>query len=354
MFTRLDLKHLSLKNRIIRSATNEHLADAQGHVTPELIEVYRTLASENVGLIFTSHMCVRVGGRGDNRQIMIDRDDCIEGLSRLTEAVHDAGGLVAAQLNHAGAQIRANANPPGSMITSSTEAQPEQMSQDDIADVVSAFANAAVRAKKAGFDGVQVHIAHGYLLTEFLDPVTNHRRDGYGGSTANRFRIVREVIDSIRTLCGDDYPVFVKINCNSKLNKEYDFVRIAKMLDGLGIEAMELSGFDFGSFDKAYMKPYYAEQALAVKKAVSTPVFIAGGFHDAQTIRAALESGIDGASLSRAFIREPDFASKLLADRSCVSKCVHCSKCYSVYSTLYKRCIFDKTESVQLRQNYGA
>lgn len=353
MFTPLKLKHLTLKNRIIRSATNEHLADADGHVTPELVEVYRELAIENTGLIFTSHMCIKVGGRGDNRQIMIDRDDCIEGLTQLTEAVHAAGGLVAAQLNHAGAKIRLNANPPGSLMTSSTETQPEQMSEADIADVIVAFAEAALRAKKAGFDGVQVHIAHGYLLTQFVDPATNHRHNMYGGSAENRFRIVRNVIGAIRKLCGDDYPIFVKLNCNSSLDDEYDFPQIAKWLNELGIEAMELSGFDFGNFDRSYMKPYYAEQALLVKRFVDTPVSIAGGLHDGKTIQATLDSGVDSVSLSRAFIREPDFAAKLADNMSYISKCVHCNKCYSIYTSAYKRCVFDKAPSRQLQLNYG-
>lgn len=353
MFTELKLKHLTLNNRIIRSATNEHLATEQGHVSDELIDCYIELARSGVALIFTSHMCVSVGGRGDNRQLMINDDVCVEGLVRLTDAVHKHGSLIVAQLNHAGAKVRANANPPDSMLTSSVDGVDNHMSIDDILHVEKQFAEAAFRAKQAGFDGVQIHMAHGYLLTQFLDPAINRRTDIYGGTPENRFRIAGEIISAVKEKCGEDYPVFVKINCNSTMESEYAFSQYVKWISEAGVEAIEFSGYDFGDFDRNYMIPYYAEKALETKAAVNVPVIIAGGLHDGKTIQETINKGVDAVSLSRALIREPNFAAKLRADRDYVSKCVHCNCCYSCYAVNYKRCVFEKEVNPRLQLNYG-
>ena len=352
VFTELQLKHLLIKNRLCRSATNEHLGTEDGCVTDELCEFYSKLARNRVGLIFTSHFCIAEGGRGDNRQIMISDDRFIDGLSRLPQAVRPYGAKIVAQINHAGAKIRENANPAGSMITSSTPDRPDFMTGEQIARIREAYIAAAYRAKTAGFDGVQVHVAHGYLLTQFLDPTINRRSDEYGGCSKNRFRLIREIIAGIHERCGESFPVFVKINCNCKEPENYDFLEIAGWLEELGIEAMELSGYDFGDFEKSYMRPYYLEPALKVKSSLKIPAIIAGGLHDAATAQETIDRGVDAVSFSRALLREPDLFEKFYLDRSYVAKCVHCNACYSTYSTVFKHCAFEKSTNARLEGNY--
>lgn len=354
MFNPLILKHLTAKNRLVRSATNEHLGDADGYVSDALVEVYRELAKNEVGLIISSHFCVAAGGRAEVRHVMASEDRYISGLSRLPDAVHPYGAKLVAQINHLGSKARPSANLENSMLTSSTADQHEQMTVEQIHETVQAYVSASVRVKAAGFDGVQVHCAHGYLLTQFLDPSINTRRDAYGGSPERRFRIVRDIVEGIHAACGGDYPVFVKINCNSSAADDYDFLQIAQWLEELDIEAIEISGFDFSSFDKAYPTPYYIEQALAVKQKLSIPVILVGGLHDGDAIGRTLAAGIDAVSLSRAFIREPDLAAKLKADAQYAARCVRCNQCFRSYSAKHKRCVFDRQPNEQLMINYRA
>lgn len=352
MFTELRLKHICIKNRLCRSATNEHLGTQDGFVTDELCEFYSKLARFNAGLIFTSHFCVAEGGRGDDHQIMISDDKYIEGLSQLPAAVHPYGAKIVAQINHAGAKARPNANPQGSMITSSTSERHNFMDVEQIAKVRQTYAAAAVRAKKSSYDGVQIHIAHGYLLTQFLDPIINLRSDEYGGNSENRFRLIGDIISDIHILCGKDFPIFIKINCNCMNEEAYNFIEIAQRLEKLGVEAIELSGYDFSNFERNYMQPYYFRTALEVKKHVSVPIILVGGLHDALTAQKVIDSGVDAVSFSRPLLCEPDLFEKFAEDRQYVAKCVHCNSCYRTYFSEHKHCVFEKAPNIRLANNY--
>lgn len=354
MFSEYRLKHFSVKNRIARSATNEHLGTEDGFITEELISMYAELAANEIGLIFTSHLCIAAGGRGDPNQLMINGDRYIDGLLALTREVHKYGSKIVAQINHAGEKARADANVGFPKVAPSATGQRELMTIAEINAVSGQFSEAAHRAKAAGFDGVQLHLAHGYLLTQFLDPATNARQDLYGGSAENRFRLVRNIFSGIRALCGDEYPIFVKMHCNAIGDElDYAFIKLSGWLRELGVEAIELSGHDFSQFPASQREPYYLKQALELKKSVDVPIILVGGFCDGASMQHALHQGIDAVSLSRPLLREPDLAKKIKSDANYEVKCIHCNKCYSVYKTAYKHCLFDDSPNPMLSLNYG-
>ena len=204
------------------------MAAEDGNVTPKLIELMAELAKGGVGLIISSHAYVRPEGQAGPWQLGAYNDSLITGLREMTTAVHDNGGKIVMQLAHAGAfaSVKLTGQTPlaVSQIKDIVKSSCREISASDIQEIVSAFAQAAIRAKRAGFDGVQIHSAHGYLLSQFLSPMFNQRDDDYGGDIQNRARALIAVLKNIRKEVGDNYPILVKMNCQ-------DFVE-----DGLVLE----------------------------------------------------------------------------------------------------------------------
>ena len=212
---------------------------------------------------------------------------------------------------------------------------PDNMTHDDIRSTVEHFVNAAVRAKKAGFDGVQLHGAHGYLLSQFFYPEFNHREDDYGGSAENRFRITMEIAAAIKYVCGDDFPVFLKLNSTDKplsdvkpCSAHYfsDLVTALRLSAEVGIEAVELSGYHSSPAGIAE-KPYFFDIAMKLAGSSPVPIFLVGGMRSASDAENALEFGIKAVSFCRPFICDRDFAFNLLRGKR--SECIGCNKCFS-------------------------
>ncbi|MHC4445961.1 MAG: NADH:flavin oxidoreductase, partial [Planctomycetota bacterium] len=211
LFEHTQLKDLKLANRFIRSATWEGLADENGGCTPELVDRMVQLARSGVGLIMTGHTYVHPAGQATPYQLGVDKDARIDGLREMTEAVHREGGRILMQLAHGGLradQQLTNTTPIGPSTGEGLVKSPgKKMTTADIHQVVMSFAQAAQRAKAAGFDGVQIHAAHGYLLSQFLSPAFNQRGDEFGGTVENRVRIILEVLKNIRQAVGRNYPI---------------------------------------------------------------------------------------------------------------------------------------------------
>jgi len=212
------LAGITLKNRILRSATHEGLADESGAPLPALTQKYLQLAKGGVGAIITGYAGVRPEGRcAYHRMLMIDRDELIPAYRTLTDAVHAAGTPLFLQLAHAGRQTRSQVTGLQPVAPSAirdhmfNEEVPRALKETEIEEIISAFVAGAVRAQAAGFDGVQLHGAHGYLLSEFLSPYMNQRTDRWGGSAENRFRIVGEIIARVKARLPG-FPIFIKIN----------------------------------------------------------------------------------------------------------------------------------------------
>ncbi|MFZ2950258.1 MAG: NADH:flavin oxidoreductase, partial [Desulfuromonadaceae bacterium] len=220
---------LHLKNRFIRSATRDGLADDRGQVTQELLRVYENLAKGGVGTIITGHAYVTdVEQSKQPRQMGIYDDSLIDGYKLLTEAVHQHAVNIILQISCVGAQTYGGGNErllwgPSAIEDVATKIVPKEMSGEEIRFLQNAFADAALRAKKAGFDGVQIHAAHGYVLSKFLNPCYNRRTDQYGGGIDNRARMLFETYAAIRQKVGSAFPVLIKINSSDFMDQGMTF-----------------------------------------------------------------------------------------------------------------------------------
>jgi 2,4-dienoyl-CoA reductase-like NADH-dependent reductase (Old Yellow Enzyme family) len=338
---------LEMRNRLVRSATWEGLAARDGGVTDELVEVYRELADGGVGLIITGYMAVRADGRQSSTQLLADRDACVPGLARIADAVHERGGRVVAQIVHCGGQATREATGLGPVAPSAVASPgysevPVELSADDIDALVASFANAARRIRNAGYDGVQLHGAHGYLLAQFLSPSRNRRTDHWGGSLDNRSRFTREVFAAVRAEVGADWPVMIKLNAHDFLDgstTEEDSTFLAARLAEAGIDAIEVSGGTGGSgrlgaartkIETAADEAYFLPQAEAIRAAAPrVPIMLVGGMRSLERIEEVIASGAaDYVSMSRPLIREPDLPNRWASGDRRRAACVSCSGCF--------------------------
>lgn len=343
VFTELKLTNSIFRNRIARSATNDYAGNEDGTVNPTQLEINRALAQHEVGLIFTGHYAVCPQGHNDPRQNALWDDKFIAGHHALTDLVHQFGGKIVAQINHSGAQAQLTAIAGTPVAPSAVEKipgiLPRALTIEEIQQVEADFAAAAFRAKQAGYDGVQVHCAHGYLFSEFIDPAYNKRTDAYGGSAENRFRIAAETIQKIKAVCGAEYPVFLKIHTNVVEGQDAfpdelaDMLRTAK---ALGVEAAELSGWDFPR-KKPEERLYYLEAACQLRAKIDLPLILVGGVRTLAEMEQVLASGIDMVSMSRPFICQSDIVPRLKAGEE--SRCIGCFGCFSCYQKSGKRCV---------------
>jgi len=344
LFTPTRIKNLALPNRFIRSATWEGLAVEDGTCTHKLIDMMVELAANNVGLIITGHAYVSSEGQATVRQLGIDNDGLVEGMSEMTDAVHREGGRIIMQLAHGGLRAVPKFTGMTPMGPSTGEGLLEspgrEMTVEDIRQTVDDFGQAARRAKEAGFEGVQIHAAHGYLLGQFLSPAFNQRTDEYGGRVENRARIVLDVLQRIRQEVGPDFPIFIKINSEDFLNNGLtrdDFIQVCAMLDRAGIDAIEVSGGTLLSgkhipFRKEITferdQAYFRQAAKKLKARIKTPVILVGGIRSYLLAERLVDEGFaDYISMSRPFIREPRLIARWQSGDLRKATCISCNGC---------------------------
>ena len=325
LFETSEINGMRLVNRFVRSATWEGMAADDGACTPQFKDFYIRLARGGVGLIITSHTYVRPDGKGSPRQLGIDRDELIDGLWDFTQSIHTYGGRVAVEISHAG--ILANEKLTGQipLVVSPVEGYGAsagvEMTVEDIEDIGDAFANAARRAKQAGFDAVQIHAAHGFLMSQFLSPAFNKRTDAYGGPIENRARALMEMLAKLRASVGSDYPVLIKLNSQDILDGGLtleDSVQVGQMLQEAGIDAIELSGGTLVTGDHCQTgidaedkEAYWRTAAKVFKEKLDVPLILVGGIRSYQLAEQLVDEGYaDYISMSRPFIREPNLVSR--------------------------------------------
>lgn len=345
IFETTNLQGIELKNRLIRSATWENLATDSGHMTEELSKVYEELAQGGIGLIITGYAFVCKDEQPNPKMMGIYDDNFIDDCRKLTDKVHSLDGRIVMQIAYGGSFT--GYPPEGRIIWSpsgiadlATGVVPTAMTGDDIKTLIRAFGEAAARVKAAGFNGVQIHGAHSYLLSQFFNPYYNRREDEYGGSIENRARIILEVYEEIRSQVGDNFPVMIKINSEDFIDGGAtieDSLQLAQMLDERGIDAIEVSGGGSGSKDK--MPPrmkinrlekeaYHAEFAKKIAEAVTAPVILVGGIRSPETIEKLLEtSKIEYFSMSRPLLAEPNLPRRWQEGDRGKSHCVSCNGC---------------------------
>ncbi len=368
VFEPKEIGGMVIKNRLVRSATYAGMAEA-GRVTNKLVELYQNLAAGGVGLIITGYAYVQLSGRCTPYMMGIDREDLIPGLRKISEAVHEHGDdcKVAMQLAHCGRQsyYLENTIAPSAVFEPTANKMPREMTIEEIEETVEAFAEAARRAKEAGFDAIQLHAAHGYLLSGFLSPYTNRRTDEYGGNTERRVKIVLDIYSRIIEEVGKDFPIMIKMNVDDFLEGGIDLKeskKIAEKLSKMGFTAIETSGSmwevmtrseeelgwkpiygvssrtNIRSKDKeAYHLPYAKE----IKRLIDIPLILVGGIKSLDVIEKILSEGsADFVSLSRPLIRQPDLPNRWLKGiGGLTADCISCNACYDSLKEGGLRCI---------------
>ena len=383
---------IELKNRILRSATHEGMGDKYGKPLKELYDVYEKLAKGGVGAIITGYAGVKQNGKTMFNMRMFDQDEYIEIYKQLNLKLKDYHTPVILQLAHGGSQTSSKITGEIPLSVSTRRSylgeRGKGMTEDEIEDIINSFVKSIERAKKAEFNGVQLHAAHGYLLSEFLSPFLNKREDKWGGNVENRFRILREILERSREKVGN-FPIWVKVSAfNENRNRKEleEIVRGCQMLQGNGCDAIEVScgyglrdfdtlrvpsipaeamlalfpGFKkFSSFKKGLyriilplmikkykpIRNYNVESAALIKKNVDIPVIVVGGIRKLSDIEDIIENkNIDYVSMCRPFIIEPNIVNKFQEHKAVESKCIDCGYClYGVAGSKLK-CYFGKIE----------
>jgi 2,4-dienoyl-CoA reductase-like NADH-dependent reductase (Old Yellow Enzyme family) len=321
------------------------LAGEDGACTPKLIDAMVELAEGGVGLIITGHAYVHKAGRAGRGQMGCHDDRLLAGLGEMTSAVHAAGGRIALQLAHGGllANPELSGEEPLGPSALETENGPvgRAMTESEIERTLEAFAAAASRAVRAGFDAVQIHSAHGYLLSQFLSPYFNKRTDAYGGAIENRARLLLQTLRAVREAVGDDYPVLVKMNSEDLLDgglSKEEMVQVCTLLQGAGIDAIELSGGTTLALRKGEMEQswgptkkapvYYREAAKQYKAQIDVPLMLVGGIRSFEAAEELVESGTaDYISMCRPFVREPNLVNRWRVGDRRPSGCISDNAC---------------------------
>lgn len=338
-----------VKNRFVRSATNDFMGNKDGSISDRELDLYKMLAANDVGLIITGQAYVQhPTGKAGARQNAIFDDRFIEGYRKLADVVHEHGAKLVMQVSHAGRQslsaLKDGVSPvaPSAVTDTSTGITPRALTEEEIWPWVDDFATAMVRARSAGCDGVQLHLAHGYGLSQFISPYTNRRQDEWGGSIENRTRILREIMVRGRQLVGDEYPVLVKLNSTDGFDgpgylSMDDVLYTAKLLDELGVSAIEVSGgineTQQVSLPSDITGPEqeagFSAAAQAIKAAVSVPVILVGGLRSLSVMESVVTSGIcNMVSLCRPFIQEPDLVVRFRNGQT-KAACTSCNACFN-------------------------
>ena len=345
LFDPVSIGTLSLKNRILRSATHERAYDAERErFSPFLAPIYKALAEGGVGAIITGMM-----GVGPNARLMPSMPDATTATAAsefriLADLVHDYDCPILVQLSHCGKRstVTENDGPAwGPMDTAqSSGKQVKAMNAADIATVAQGFATAAARCRDAGIDGVQIHGAHGYALSQFCSPYFNKRTDEYGGCIKGRSRIIFEVYDAVRQKVGKDYPVWIKLSGREIVDEATtweEFLWLCRELEARGINAIECSG-GVGenaktSSSQVVLKEEdegtFATEALTLADAVSVPVISVCGYRTPAIINDRLNKGnIAAISLCRPLLAEPGLVNRWLSGDLAKSPCISCNQCF--------------------------
>jgi 2,4-dienoyl-CoA reductase-like NADH-dependent reductase (Old Yellow Enzyme family) len=345
LFDPTTIRNITLKSRFIGSATWLGKANNDGSCSPMLISSLLPVAKGETGLLISEMAYVSRNGQCAPSQMGVYNDDLLPGLSLMAEYVHKAGSPVVMQLVHGGLfaipMLTGQELLGPSVMQTPDSSIGREMTKEEVKDTVEAFKNAAVRAQTAGFDGVQVHAAHGWLLSQFLSPFFNRRTDEYGGNIENRARIVLEIVKSIRETVGDQFAVLVKINSDDFLPGGFnidDMLLFSAMLEKAGVDAIEISGGTCGalltgnidgSFSPSGKKEvYYREAAKRFKEKIRIPLILVGGIRTFETADELVKTGTaDYVSLCRPLIREPGLIKRWKSGDLRKSECISDNAC---------------------------
>ena len=359
IFTPFEINNLKLINRFVRSATFDNMAEG-GMVTDRQVKLYKKLGNSDIGLIISHGIFPSKNGQAAEGQIGAHIDETIPSLRKLTGAVHEGGGKIAAQLLHGGSFCReeVSGSPalgPSKTISERTGRTVKEISEDEIYELIEDYGQAARRLIEADFDAIQLHGAHGWFLSAFLSPATNQRKDNWGGSAENRLRLVSMIYEKIREIAGPDFPVFIKLGL-----KDYhpegkslsEGLHTAKILEEIGMDAIEVSeGIESEPahhIRKDAIRPYYLDECREARNALSLPLILVGGMRYLNDMQAVLDDNLaDAVSMCRPFINDPAIVQKFERGISDHSECISCRECTDAMKTRKLRCVLSEYRSHQ-------
>lgn len=322
----ITIKSVTISNRLVMPPMATSKA-ANGDVTDQLIDYYDEKSKGGyIGLIITEHHYVSKDGMASEGQVSISRDEDVAGLKKIADVIHKNGSKVIAQINHAGSsasQDLTGYEPISASaiinvgLSAKTQLIPHEMDHDDILRVVKSFADAAKRVKEAGYDGVQIHSAHGYLLNQFYSPLGNKRLDEYGGTIDGRIKIHLEIIRAIREVVGDDFLLSLRLGASDYMeggSTIEDGVYASKKFQEAGIDLLDISGGYNGFIRKDTNKPgWFSDATSAIKKEISIPLILTGGVTDVKDAEHLLEEGkADFIGIGRAIYKDSKWAEKAM------------------------------------------
>jgi 2,4-dienoyl-CoA reductase-like NADH-dependent reductase (Old Yellow Enzyme family) len=361
LFEKTSVGSLDLKNRFIRASLWMNGADDQGHITKEVYDHYKLLAKGGSALILTGYAYISADEKPNPGMLGIYDDSFIEEYKKLTDMVHREGSKIALQIVYGGSQShhpeaeKMKILGPSAVENRVTKLMPKEASSSDIERIVSMFGDAAARAKAAGFDGVQIHGAHGYFLSSFLTPYYNRRKDQYNGDIHSRARILYEVYQNVKFKVGEDFPVFYKLNWNDFMDSgeglEFpDAMEVFRKLDELGVHMFEISGVNESSgkglapartaLTSKNKQSYFKEATATLASGLEAPVILMGGNRSPDYMEEILNNtDIEYFSIARPLLCEPDLIQKWAVDSTYKAKCVSCNKCWE---TTPNSCIFTR------------
>ncbi|MHA1156863.1 MAG: oxidoreductase [Candidatus Heimdallarchaeota archaeon] len=344
LFSSFKIKNLESKNRVMRSATTSHWSDEDGILRQPILDYYRLLAKGDLGIIIKGHSYISKAGKAHTGQSGLSEESHLSKMIELTKLVHYYGVPIIAQINHAGLSSKADRVTASIYKTDDFEAR--EATPEDVATIIENFASSAELAIQAGFDGVQIHSAHGYLLSQFLSKNINKREDSYGGNLENRSRLLMDVFDAIKKKIGNEPVIGVKLNCDDFAPQDgieiKDSIQVSKWLAERGIDFIEISGGGpkqdaairktrgKPSSDSPYFEANFSGHTEKIREAVpKTALALVDGIRERSTMDALLENDIvDFVSMSKPFIRDPYFSSRLNTGKK-RPDCIDCRKCLS-------------------------
>jgi len=341
LFQPLTIASLELPNRVLMTTVKLGYGTPQGEVTERHIAFYVRRAEGGVGLITTEPLYIHPNGRELPTQLGVHDDGLVDGLRRLTEAVHAAGGRMMAHINHAGRAANPKLVPEGERVSASdvlcpaNQVLPRALTLEEIPTYVNYFARAAGRVRAAEFDAIEVPFSHGYLIHQFLSPHTNRRDDEYGGSFENRLRFGREVIAAVREAVGEDFPIIVRMNAQDYVEGGLtieDAEELAFALEEIGVDALSITSgtmcesVPYCLYPTGTPRAHLLPMAARIRQRVSIPVAVAGRIRTPDVAREALALGqADWIGLGRPFLADPDWVRKTEAgDEEAILYCAAC------------------------------
>lgn len=381
LFTPFKLGPVRLRNRVIRSAASEGMCPGNSP-SGNLLKYHRSVAAGGVAMTTVAYASVHRSGLSFTHQLWL-RNEAVEQLRQLTDAVHKEGAACSVQLGHCGNMAKSSVSgvrplAPTAHINLYGPSFPRKMDKRDIREIVNAYGNAVHLARNAGFDAVEVHAGHGYLISQFLSPYTNTRKDDFGGSLENRMRFLRMVMEEVKRAAGNDLAVLVKINMRDGFPGGMEMeesLEVAGMLERAGVDALVLSGGFvskapmyvlrgampvkvlahyledrlvknfirlFGKYlipEVPFSEGYFLEEALKFRARLKLPLVYVGGLISRGKIDEALGKGFELVAIARALIKDPDFINKLLSEELSRSSCDTCNYCIAVMYSKEFSCI---------------